>query len=82
MVNLFRVSFLERSDYVQDNKPAARRGVTMKQDDNIVDQFNISFHHMNINRFDASCLSSQQMYIISTPFSVYLWVGRNTCTKI
>jgi len=54
----------------------------MKQDDNIVDQFNISFHHMNINRFDASCLSSQQMYIISTPFSVYLWVGRNTCTKI
>ena len=42
----------------------------------VKEQYDLQMHKLKFNSVDGSMLSEHQMYIISTPITVYLWVGK------
>lgn len=69
---VYKVGLDERSDYIEMKTRSTRHTnfvSTMKE------KYHITFHELQIDQFDNTCLSEYYVYILATPVTLFLWLG-------
>ena len=69
---LFRAKLKLREDFVEEVQKNARQQVIQ----DIQKKYTLTFVKLDIEKFDLTCLSHNQVYIMVTPVTLYLWLGR------
>lgn len=69
-VSFFRVSLEERLGFEARDPKVARLPGAIKT------QFNISFDHLNPETFTPYMLSEYQIYVLVSPVTLALWIGK------
>lgn len=42
----------------------------------IKEQYTMTFQELNIDKFDPTCLSEFYIYLLVTPVTVFMWLGK------
>jgi hypothetical protein len=71
--SIFRVNLEERSDYVPQQ---LRKSKHTNYISTIKEKYQIAFQMLDIEKFDSTCLSEFHVYLLVSPVTFYLWLGK------